>query len=576
MFQPEGKAPRPAEERTGALDSNRLGLVVLGAAMVASATLLLWLERGITFMVDEWSWVNRAATGSPVELLHPINQHLLLVPLLTAKGLLAAWGMSLVPFELAQIAGILACSGVVYAFSRRRVGPILALAPAMVPLFLGSSYSVLMQTLLGVQGIYVLVFGIGALLAIERNTRGGDVAACALLTLALASFSSGLAFVAGVAVAVLLSDDRLRRSYVWVVPLLLYVAYRLWALQFGSGGGPQLANVPALPFYFVDSIAASATALFGREALVGKGPGASLFVSGFDLDQAMAALFFAALEVGAIVFAARRLVRRGPIPVTLWSTLAVPIALWLTQGLVLDSVRMPGENRYLYAGAVVLTLAAVELARNVRLSRLGVAAVLGLTALAIAGNAPRLEEGRAGIAYHAIRARAYTGVMDLDGRHAPDPSYIPADDLDLGAGAGALWITVGGYLELSERYGPFGDSPRQIMEEDEEIRHGADLVAVSMLGLRLTPAAALPDRGCFRAAPAAAGELVVLPRGGAVLHASGETPVELRRFAGREAVPLGELAANRPARLAVPADRARPWELWARRPVALTVCPLSG
>jgi len=572
MFQPEGKVPRPAE-RSGALESNRLGLVVLGAAMVASASLLLWLERGTTFMVDEWSWVNRAATGSLNDLLQPINQHLLLVPLALAKGLLGLWGMSLVPFEIAQIAGVLACSAVVYMFSRRRIGPILALAPAMVPLFLGSSYSVLMQTLLGVQGIYVLVFGIGALLAIERSTKGGDLAACALLTLALASFSSGLAFVVGVAVAVLLSENRARRSYVWIVPLLLYGVYRLWALQFGSDGGPQLANVPALPFYLVDSVAASATALFGREALVGKGPGASLFVTGFDLDQAMAALFFAALEIAAIVFAARRLARRGPMPVTLWSTLAVPIALWLTQGLALDSVRMPGENRYLYAGAVVLTLAVVELARNVRLSRLGVAAVLGLTAVAIAGNAPRFEEGRAGIAYHAPRARAYTGVMDLDGRYAPDPLFIPAAE-DLGAGAGALWITVGGYLELSERYGPFGDAPRQIMERSEEIRHGADLVAASMLELRLTPAPRPPNRGCFRAASAAGGELVVLPRGGAALYASGDTPVEVRRFAARETVPLGELAANRPAQLAVPADGARPWELWARKPAALTVCPL--
>jgi len=558
------------------LDPKRVGLVVLGAAMTVSAVLLLWLERGIVFMVDEWSWAATASEGSLVDLLHPINQHLLLVPLSIAKGSLALWGMSLVPFELAQIAGVLACSGVVYVFSRRRVGPILALAPAMVPLFLGSSYSVLMQTLLGVQGIYVLVFGIGALLAIERNTKGGDIAACALLILALASFSSGLAFVVGVAVAVLLSENRLQRSYVWVVPLLLYGAYRIWALQFGTDGGPQMANVPALPFYFADSVAASATALFGREALVGKGPGASLFVSGFDLDQAMAALFFAALEVGAIVFAARRLARRGPIPVTLWSTLAVPIALWSTQGIVLDSIRMPGENRYLFASAVVLTLVVVELARNVRLSRLGVAAVLGLTAIAIAGNVPRLEEGRASIAYHAPRARAYTGVMDLDGRYAPDPFYIPAADPDLGAGAGALWVTVGGYLELSERYGPFGDSPRQITERSEEIRHGADLVAASMLDLRLAPAARLPDRGCFRAVPAPAGELVVLPRGGAVLHASGDTPVELRRFAARGAVPLGELAANRPAQLAIPADRARPWELWARRPVTLTVCPLSG
>jgi hypothetical protein len=165
--------------------------------------------------------------------------------------------------------------------------------------------------------------------------------------------------------------------------------------------------------------------------------------------------------------------------------------------------------------------------------------------------------------------------MDLDGQHAADPLFIPAADPDLGAGAGALWITVEGYLELTERYGPFGYSPRQIMEQSEEIRHGSDLVAISMLGLRLAPAPRLPDGGCFRTAPTQAGELVVLPGGGAVLRASGDTPVEVRRFANREVVPLGKLIANHPAQLAIPADRARPWELWARKPVTLTVCPLS-
>ncbi|MFL5900511.1 MAG: hypothetical protein ACJ75S_04875 [Solirubrobacterales bacterium] len=58
-------------------------------------------------------------------------------------------------------------------------------------------------------------------------------------------------------------------------------------------------------------------------------------------------MVFATFEVAVIVYAARRLYRRGSFPPTLWSTLTVLVVLWTLQGLVVTQGRTPGENRYL-------------------------------------------------------------------------------------------------------------------------------------------------------------------------------------------------------------------------------------
>jgi hypothetical protein len=571
-----GKAPARAVGRVEELDPSRVALVLLALAMAASAALILWLERGTTFMSDEWSWAVASGLGSFEDLFKPINQHLLLIPLSLAKAFLSIWGMSLVPFQIAQLAGVIGCSAALYLYSRPRIGPLAALAPAMVPLFMGTATSVLLQPLLGVQAIYPLAFGIGALVAVERGDRAGDIAACVLLTLSLASFSSGVAFLAGVAVFVLLSEDRRRRSWVWLVPLLLFAAVRIWGMQFHSGEGPQLSNVPALPFYFVDSLAAVATSLFGRGEIVGKGPGASLFVFGFSLDDATKTLFFAAVEAAVIAFAARRVWRRRPVPAALWAAIAALVTLWVSQGLAVGEARMPGENRYLLQGAVLVVLVAVEVARGARLSRLGLGALLAVVLVGIAGNLPRFREGRDAIVYHAPRNLAYTGVMEL-GRESGDPEFVPVVETPIAAPAGALGISAGDYLELADRYGAIGYSPREILEQDEEIRHGADEVAVSYLGLAATEAPALPRRGCTRLAPAPAGEVVNLPPGGVLLRSDTASTVALRRFADRPVVRIGNVRAGRPAELRVPADSSPlPWELWVVEEAAVTVCPLAS
>lgn len=565
---------RDSVERPEPRDQRRIGLAIMVLATLGAAALILWLERGTTYMSDEWAWIGYASNASVGETLRPINGHLSVIPLLISKLSLSLWGTDLLPLKIIQVIGVLVSGWILYAFSRPRVGPLVALAPAMVPMFLGTCAAILLQPLIGLQVIYSIAFGAGALLAVERGSRAGDILACLAMILSLASFSIGIAFLAGLAIAILLFPDSLRRAYVFAVPLALYGAWWVWAQKYSPANGPELSNLPAIPFYYVDSIASVTTALFGRSVMIGPGPGTSLFVQGFTLEQASAFVVFAAIEVVAITMIARRLARRWSPSPMFWATLGTVLALWTIQALVLTDGRTPGQPRYIYPGAVALTLFVVEAVRRVRLSRLAVGVVLTLTAVGIAGNLPRFKEGRDAITYHAPRNLSYIGLMDLEGANA-DPNFYPAADTPTASPAGALSVSVQGYQELAARYGGFGYSPAQILEQDDEVRHGSDEVLVAMLHLRLAPVDQLG--GKCRTVRAEGGVGLRVPRNGAALRASSTTAVFLRRFSDLKRVEVGRLDAGEPALLRIPPDRSKlPWILETAQPVALRVCAVGA
>ena len=89
-------------------------------------------------------------------------------------------------------------------------GELPALAPALVLLFFGSSWQMII-TGLGFNVVFSVAMGLGALLALERGDRIGDLLACGLLLVSVATLSIGLAFLVGVATSVLLGSDRRRR-----------------------------------------------------------------------------------------------------------------------------------------------------------------------------------------------------------------------------------------------------------------------------------------------------------------------------------------------------------------------------
>jgi hypothetical protein len=542
----------------------RLGLLLLAGAMASAVAFLFWLQRDLAFADDSFNWLTLSGIGSNKALIEPYGGHLIFVPLLIFKGGLATFGASYTGFGVIQVAMLLLLSGLLYEYGRRRVGPLLALPAAVIVLFLGSSWNVLTQPMLGIQFLCALVPGIAALLALERGDRKGDVAACALLVLATWGFEIGLAFVAGAMVGIALGPDRWRRAWVVAIPLLAYLVWRAWASQYPDTG-LDLSNILWIPAYMVDSLGVIVVSLFGRFYWVGGGQLTSLKLNGFDLDHLATGLVLLALAAIGTFLAIRALIRRGPIPVTFWIAVTVLVTLWVEQALALSSVRTPGEIRYILPDTAVFLLVAMELARGMRATRAALVIALFLTIAAIAGNLPRFKEGRDLLVEYSHFANGAIAVVELGGSNVPSGFNPGVHAVDAFPGNYLTYFGAGSVQTVSAKFGALGYSVPELLAQSEQVRETADLIAARALRLE---AAAAPGARC---GAAAAGEAVELPRGGATLVSGNRSQLLLRRFADRYVVDLGPVSTGRPVELRIPADEAAlPWMATARG--GLTIC----
>lgn len=557
------------------LRSSTIGLVGLGVAMAGSALLLGWLLHSSPYVMDEWGLMSRARSASASQVLEAWNGHLLAVGMLLAHLSILLDGPSNAPLVVLDVLGVLACSGLAYVFARRRIGPILALAPAMVPLFFSGTSAfygtgIQFTPLFGINGIYSLNFGIAALLLLERGRRWEDGAACLMLGLSLASFSYGLAFAVGAAVAVAASPARWRRAYVVAVPLVLYGLWRIWAEQHGGAEAEPITaeHIGLAPFYISDSLSASGAGLFGLSELVGRGP-AIEFLEHPANSALSFPIFLATLEVALIVVVARTLGRRGLARASLWPPLATLLAMWGSQALVMDPIsRMPGDPRYLFAGAVMLALVASEIARGVKLSRFAVGVVLAIAALGALANLPRFREGKQVDDQELAVSRAGGAMIDLAGRHA-DPEFVPARDLP--EVSKTMWVGAGDFQAFAKAEGPLASmSIPALRAAAPELREDADLLLSGALGLRLAPAVA-SGGVCLAIAPRSE---AALGPGVFVLRSPEAARVGLRRFGDGAAVQLGKLPAGASRSLAIPPDRLRnpPWRLVNESDARIAAC----
>lgn len=172
-------------------------------------------------------------------------------------------------------------------------------------------------------------------------------------------------------------------------------------------------------------------------------------------------------------------------------------------------------------------------------------------------------------------------MLELARAHV-DPAYQPHRDPDAAPYASIYvgGIGAGTYLEGVDRYGSFTFSLDELRAQEELVRQGADATLAGALSLHLEPAdSSKPATTCREAAPAAPGAPVFLelPRGGAVLRSDAEAPVkvQLARFAGLGAVPVGTLPRGGFAELRIPADAApEPWRAALASKEPVTVCEL--
>ena len=546
--------------------------LILGAAMTLATALILHAASGETFDIDEYFYFGRLVedAGTLTQyhslslgyLLAPYNGHLQLGGKLIYEGLFALAGTNYVVFELFNIAALCTSVALVFELTRHRVGALTALAPCVLLLFLGFAAEVLLWPF-DLHTLVSLAAGLGALLALRRGGRRGDLLACGLLIFSVATIELGLAILVGIAISVLLRPDRLRRAWIFLLPLVLYTAWWIWASRFHQSE-IALSNLTHLLKTYLDALAAVSGALTGTSPVE---PG----IYGTTVTGTSRAL-----AVLAVIVIAIRL-WRGPVPRRFWVWLAVLATYW---GFLALADRAPEGSRYIFAGAVGVLLVGAE-ALHGRVSKRLTAGIFIIVLIALPANVAQLLEGRDQDVLHkdASVSRTEFAMVEL-ARDRVEPDYVVSSDPRVAAAGGGLFIGLpaSAYLSGAERNGSLAYSLAELRGQPEKLRRIADAALVGALGLSLqaaTPRAA-DKRGCrtFTPGPSGSPAHFPLPDGRTFLEVHGSQPagVGLRRFASAgSGVALARLRPGGWATIAIPPDAApEPWQAIVGGPV--TAC----
>src|SRR5215211_7153026 len=178
----------------------RRAWIALLALLAVAAVFLLHETRGTTLWFDEWTWA-LTRRGSGVDtFLKPHQGHLSLVGVVIYKVLFATAGIDhSAPYRALVTAAHLGCVALLFVYASRRVGGLLALLAAALMIFFGPGWPDILWPF-QISWLISLGAGLGALLMLDRRDRTGDLGACALLALSLASASVGVAIALGMAV----------------------------------------------------------------------------------------------------------------------------------------------------------------------------------------------------------------------------------------------------------------------------------------------------------------------------------------------------------------------------------------
>jgi hypothetical protein len=525
--------------------------------MVLSAALILATAHGESFGIDEMFYLGRMVedSGRIVQhhsldlgyLLGPYNGHLQLGGKLIYEATFAVFGADYTAFVLVNVAALCASVGLVFELARRRVGPLAALAPCVLLLFLGFAREVLLWPF-DVHTLAAIAFGLGAFLALERDNRRGDILACVLITFSVATIEVGLALLFGIALLVILRPDRLHRAWIFILPGVLYAAWWIWARKFHQDQSAiSIDNIDLIPKTVFYSAAAVLGSLTGTNPVIP----ATYITAVTWFGKGLAVLAAAALVL--------RLSRRQ-IPPTLWAWIAVVLFYWMTMG----AAGRPAEGmRYVFFGAVGVLLLAAEAASG-RIGKRMTAGVVVIALLALPANIAQLRSGYETDVLHrdAGVSRTEFAMLELAGNQV-DPEYIASEDPNVSAVGGSLFIGIpaGAYLRSVQRNGSPAFTLAELRRQPEELRKIADITLADAIGLQSTVAGRPPGAArCSIFSPKSGSESTSfpLPPGQTTFSPAGDRPVRigLRRFADSESGELEEVPPGAWRSLRIPLDAA--------------------
>lgn len=550
-----GAARRPATGRAAAwATAPRLPAVLLAVAAAVSGVVLVVLNAKLTFFIDDWEVLLHRRGVSLDVFMEPHAGHPSMGLVALYKAIQVTFGMeSLTPYAIASTAVFLLSVVLLYVWMRLRVGAWLALAAALPVLFLGAAYEDVL-TPFQVGYFAPVACGLGALLALERGRPRDPQLCCALLVLGLTFQTIGLAFVAGVAVALALSGRVRRLAWVPCVPAVLY---GLWWIGWGHTGSTQFTfdNLATAPAFVLDGYAASLSSLLG-----------------FATPADAALDWGRALLAAGVVVAVTRVAALGRVPRGLWVVLAIGVVFWIMIALNASYFRTAATSRYQFLGVVFVLMAAAELARGVRPGRTTLGLVCVAAVAAVAGNVLAMRD-----AYNDLHALTPVVRGDLAGLEIAADSVDPALVLDR-ANSGFDYfglVDAGSYLSASNEFGSPSYDAAELAKAPESGRAAADRVLGAALALHLDGTSLTPAQAAL-CRPLDGGAPPTLPPDGVVLRNRGSGPaaIALSRYStGPPPVKLGKLAPGEAAGIAIPADRSRvPWQLPVPAGARLDVC----
>jgi hypothetical protein len=543
--------------------------------LLAVGVFLYRQTAGTTLYRDDWTWaLNRRGTSLDT-FLQPHYGHFSLIPVAAYHVLFAVAGLTdYRPYRALVILIHLTCALVVFLSARRRLGDLMGLlAGSLLLLFGPAAQNILWPFQIGF--LSSLAAGGGALLALDRRTRAGNVLGAVLLAVSLACSGVGIPVALGVCVDVAARRGGWRNLWIVAAPLVLYGAW--WLLYETNETGYWGIDVYLTPGWVFNAPAAVAASMLGLGGPTGIDGPFTAFAWG------------AALGVVLVVALIRRVVRLGGVTPRLAALLTMVLSFWAITALGRGFFAGPVGGRYLYVGGFFMLLIAAEAAAGVVIGRRTAAVLAGVVLFAGISNVGAFRSAASELRADARTTRVELGALDI-GRPLVAADYISQ---------GFLFdeVVAGPYFRAVDALGNPGASPAEIAGSPESLRAAADAQLTAIHRVRLVPAPGAQPAGnapapespgagsiraqgpCLSYAPpavigpgGATGVQVGLPRDGLLVRA-GAAPltVGVRRFAGAFRR-VGVVAAGASATLAIRPDLAStPWhvEVDSQRPLKL-------
>ncbi len=554
--------------------------LLLGVALVASAALMLALTWDTTFFQDSWAFIVDRRGYSADVFLVPHNEHIVLIPVAIEKLFLETFGLgTMLPEQVLLTLMLCAVAVLVFVYVRRRLGSWPALIAALLLLFLGAAWEVLLWPF-EISLVGSVLTGVAMLLTLEREDRRGDISACVLLLLSVGFSSLGVAFCLGAAVDVLQRRRKrgLGRAYVPAIPLFLYA---IWYFGYGheAQSAASLHNAIHAPVFLAEGLVVSTGALLGVSWIAEELPG--------DPRKYMTLVAVLVLAALLAYLQARRpaLLRvfRAPLRLSsrFWPVAVAAAAFWLLAGLNKIPGREANASRYLYMGGVFVLLIAADLLTEVRLRRPVLIAAGTVALAAVASNMVPMLEGGEILDEQTALARADLGAIEIARRTVPPDFWLHPE---LAGTPSLINVTAGPYLEVRDQFGSPAYTPAELAGAPELGRRQADIVLAEALPVSLetsAPHVGALEGGCVRvrgnAGANSTGLRLSSGETSVRVPPGGSARIRLRRFAvGEYPVGLGRVPGGSAALLRIPRDGSgRPWRLRVEAPAGVTVCSLG-